>query len=68
MCTAVWFCNGTTHYCDSCHDDPERFIDLFGTGRITGEAPQCPGLLLMIPSVRQLQLHNNIVLLTCLFC
>ncbi len=34
---AVYFCFGTTHFCNPCHDDFQRL-----TGMAKAELPQCP--------------------------
>jgi len=34
---AVWFCFGTTHFCDPCHSDYSRV-----TGMAKADLPQCP--------------------------
>eukprot|EP00005_Dracoamoeba_jomungandri_P010073 CAMPEP_0174265340 /NCGR_PEP_ID=MMETSP0439-20130205/26099_1 /TAXON_ID=0 /ORGANISM="Stereomyxa ramosa, Strain Chinc5" /LENGTH=246 /DNA_ID=CAMNT_0015351751 /DNA_START=1061 /DNA_END=1801 /DNA_ORIENTATION=- len=40
---ATWFCNGRVHYCDTHHNNPCEYIDLWGTGRLKSEPPQCEG-------------------------
>jgi hypothetical protein len=34
----VYFCFGTTHFCERCHSDTGRMGDLFSSGKL----PQCP--------------------------
>ena len=34
---AVFFCFGTTHFCNACHDDFQRVVNIPKT-----ELPQCP--------------------------
>lgn len=48
---AVFFCFGTTHFCNACHDDFQRVTNI---PRL--ELPSCPaGMLIMISSPHCLQ-------------
>ena len=35
---ALYFCFGTTHFCERCHDDPSKMQELEASGRL----PKCP--------------------------